>query len=75
MERNLAQEFERRLDSRIDELKGLYSQLYHGDEKALADLLAMLRRAYEERGMSLCLDFVMNHSSEDHEWACVGAAF
>ena len=21
------------------------------------------------RGMSLCLDFVMNHSSEDHEWA------
>ena len=22
-----------------------------------------------ERGMSLCLDFVMNHTSEDHEWA------
>ena len=53
MERNLAQEFERRLDSRIDELKRLYSQLYHGDEKALADLLAMLRRAYEERGEAL----------------------
>ena len=53
MKQQTAQEFERRLDSRIDELKRLYSQLYHGDEKALADLLAMLRRAYEERGEAL----------------------
>ena len=28
-----------------------------------------LADACHERGMSLCLDFVMNHTSEDHEWA------
>ena len=32
------------------------------DLEALAD-------ACRARGMSLCLDFVMNHTSEDHEWA------
>lgn len=32
------------------------------DMEALAD-------ACHARGMSLCLDFVMNHTSEDHEWA------
>ena len=32
------------------------------DLEALADLC-------REKGMSLCLDFVMNHTSEDHEWA------
>ena len=32
------------------------------DLEALAD-------ACHEQGMSLCLDFVMNHTSEDHEWA------
>ncbi len=32
------------------------------DLEALAD-------ACHGRGMSLCLDFVMNHTSEDHEWA------
>ena len=31
----------------------------------LEDLAAECRR----RGVSLCLDFVMNHTSEDHEWA------
>ncbi len=31
--------------------------------------LADLSRDLHERGMSLCLDFVMNHTSEDHEWA------
>ena len=31
--------------------------------------LAALADACHERGISLCLDFVMNHSSEDHEWA------
>ena len=31
--------------------------------------LADLADACHERGMSVCLDFVMNHTSEDHEWA------
>ena len=34
----------------------------------MADLEA-LADACRESGMSLCLDFVMNHTSEDHEWA------
>ena len=31
--------------------------------------LAHLAAACHKREMSLCLDFVMNHTSEDHEWA------
>ncbi len=31
--------------------------------------LAQLARDCHSRDMSLCLDFVMNHTSEDHEWA------
>ena len=31
--------------------------------------LAALAHDCHERGISLCLDFVMNHTSEDHEWA------
>ena len=31
--------------------------------------LAKLADACHERGISVCLDFVMNHTSEDHEWA------
>ena len=31
--------------------------------------LASLSDACHARGMSVCLDFVMNHTSEDHEWA------
>lgn len=31
--------------------------------------LAELTASCHERGMSVCLDFVMNHTSEDHEWA------
>ncbi len=31
--------------------------------------LADLADACHERGISVCLDFVMNHTSEDHEWA------
>lgn len=34
----------------------------------MADL-EHLADACREKGMSLCLDFVMNHTSEDHEWA------
>ncbi len=34
----------------------------------MADLEA-LTAACRRRGMSVCLDFVMNHTSEDHEWA------
>ncbi len=36
-----------------------------GTMKDLADL----SEACHERGISVCLDFVMNHTSEDHEWA------
>lgn len=36
-----------------------------GTMKDLADLSAKCHA----RGMSVCLDFVMNHTSEDHEWA------
>ena len=31
--------------------------------------LALLSRDCHQRGMVLCLDFVMNHTSEDHIWA------
>lgn len=31
--------------------------------------LAELSNDCHSRGMSVCLDFVMNHTSEDHEWA------
>ena len=31
--------------------------------------LEALAQDCHERGMSVCLDFVMNHTSEDHEWA------
>ena len=31
--------------------------------------LAGLAEDCHERGIALCLDFVMNHTSEDHEWA------
>ncbi len=31
--------------------------------------LAALADACHERGIAVCLDFVMNHTSEDHEWA------
>ena len=31
--------------------------------------LAALANDCHERGIAVCLDFVMNHTSEDHEWA------
>ena len=31
--------------------------------------LAQLAEKCHEKGISLCMDFVMNHTSEDHEWA------
>ncbi|MDO4976497.1 MAG: alpha-amylase family protein [Eubacteriales bacterium] len=31
--------------------------------------LAKLSEACHKKGMNLCMDFVMNHTSEDHEWA------
>ncbi len=33
------------------------------------DELAQLSDECHEEGISVCLDFVMNHTSEDHEWA------
>ena len=49
----MKREFEQRLEDRMDELKWLYMELYHGDGKAFADLLSMLRGAYEARGEAL----------------------
>ena len=31
--------------------------------------LESLTQACHKRGMNVCMDFVMNHTSEDHEWA------
>ena len=33
------------------------------------DDLSHLAEKCHEKGISLCMDFVMNHTSEDHEWA------
>ncbi len=38
-------------------------------ELGTMDDLAALADDCHERGMAVCLDFVMNHTSEDHEWA------
>ncbi|WP_455136987.1 amylosucrase [Thermophilibacter sp.] len=38
-------------------------------ELGTMDDLAELAARCHERGISLCMDFVMNHTSEDHEWA------
>jgi len=39
------------------------------DEFGTMDDLAELADLCHENGMSICLDFVMNHTSSDHEWA------
>ena len=38
-------------------------------ELGTMDDLAELADNCHEKGISLCMDFVMNHTSEDHEWA------
>ena len=38
-------------------------------ELGTMDDLAELAKECHKKGISLCLDFVMNHTSEDHEWA------
>lgn len=38
-------------------------------ELGTMDDLADLANECHAKGLSLCLDFVMNHTSEDHEWA------
>ncbi len=38
-------------------------------ELGTMDDLAALADDCHDRGISICLDFVMNHTSEDHEWA------
>ncbi len=37
------------------------------DLGTMEDLAALAENAIN--GMNLCMDFVMNHTSEDHEWA------
>ena len=37
-------------------------------ELGTMDDLAALANLCHRKGMSICLDFVMNHTSEDHEW-------
>ena len=43
-------------------------------ELGTMDDLAALADDCHERGIALCLDFVMNHTSEDHEWARMAKA-
>ncbi|MBM6948428.1 alpha-amylase family protein [Mordavella massiliensis] len=38
------------------------------DLGTMEDLAALAEQCHD-RGISLCMDFVMNHTSEDHEWA------
>lgn len=38
-------------------------------ELGTMDELAELAKACHKRKINLCMDFVMNHTSEDHEWA------
>ena len=39
------------------------------EELGNMDDFAHLTSECHKRGISVCLDFVMNHTSEDHEWA------
>ena len=39
------------------------------EELGTMDDFADLTAACHKRGINVCLDFVMNHTSEDHEWA------
>jgi amylosucrase len=39
------------------------------EELGTMEDFSRLTGACHERGISVCLDFVMNHTSEDHEWA------
>ncbi len=38
------------------------------DLGTMSDLEGLTKKCHE-RGMNVCMDFVMNHTSEDHEWA------
>ncbi|MCR5008252.1 MAG: alpha-amylase family protein [Oribacterium sp.] len=50
---NLEKEFKDRLDKHYDELKWLYSELYHNDQQAFDYFLCMLHQYYEERDSDL----------------------
>ena len=39
------------------------------EELGTMEDFAHLTRACHKKGINICLDFVMNHTSEDHEWA------
>ncbi|MCD8221916.1 MAG: alpha-amylase family protein [Clostridiales bacterium] len=47
-----SEEFTRRMESRYDELKWLYCELYHNDRQGLAWLCDSMERYYEERSES-----------------------
>ncbi|SDZ97995.1 amylosucrase [Oribacterium sp. KHPX15] len=49
----LEKEFKERLDKHYDELKWLYSELYHNDQQAFDYFLCMLHQYYEERDPDL----------------------
>ena len=38
------------------------------DEETMEDFSELTAKCHE-RGINICLDFVMNHTSEEHEWA------
>lgn len=44
---------------------------YHNVQSQLGTMedLADLTKACHAKGMNVCMDFVMNHTSEEHEWA------
>ena len=51
--KRFANEYQTRLNERIDELKWLYYELYHGDAQGFRYLLRILEDFYQHRSASL----------------------